>query len=150
MVYGQNGIGQNGTDKMVRTKWYGQNDTDKMIRIKRYRWNHQSIYQSRSHWQCDFFINPASTLTSLGFLCVFITFCDFCLLIKNWIHLNYNLFRKFATICSVPFCPYHSGRTILFIRFCSYHFIRYHFVRSISLNWLQCWIYTAGCNSVLS
>jgi len=23
MVYGQNGIGQNGTDKMVRTKWYG-------------------------------------------------------------------------------------------------------------------------------
>ena len=22
MVYGQNGIGQNGTDKMVRTKWY--------------------------------------------------------------------------------------------------------------------------------
>jgi hypothetical protein len=24
MVYGQNGIGQNGTDKMVRTKWYGQ------------------------------------------------------------------------------------------------------------------------------
>jgi len=22
MVYGQNGIGQNGMDKMVRTKWY--------------------------------------------------------------------------------------------------------------------------------
>jgi len=22
MVYGQNGIGQNGTDKMVRMKWY--------------------------------------------------------------------------------------------------------------------------------
>ena len=27
MVYGQNGIGQSGTDKMVRTKWYGQNST---------------------------------------------------------------------------------------------------------------------------
>ena len=24
-VTGQNGNGQNGTDKMVRTKWYGQN-----------------------------------------------------------------------------------------------------------------------------
>ena len=24
-VTGQNGIGQNGTDKMVRTKWHGQN-----------------------------------------------------------------------------------------------------------------------------
>jgi len=23
MVYGQNGIGQNGMDKMLRTKWYG-------------------------------------------------------------------------------------------------------------------------------
>ena len=27
MVYGQNGIGQNGMDKMVWTKWYGQNGT---------------------------------------------------------------------------------------------------------------------------
>ena len=34
MVYGQNGIGQNGTDKMVRTKWYGQNGTDKTLTIK--------------------------------------------------------------------------------------------------------------------
>ena len=46
MVTGQNGSGQNGTDKMVwtkwytdkmsldkmvRTKWYGQNGTDKMV-----------------------------------------------------------------------------------------------------------------------
>src|SRR6218665_2654837 len=30
-VLGQNGSGQNGTDKMVRTKWYGQNGTDKMV-----------------------------------------------------------------------------------------------------------------------
>ena len=28
---GENGIGQNGTDKMVRTKWYGQNGTDEMV-----------------------------------------------------------------------------------------------------------------------
>ena len=37
LVYGQNGIGQNGMDRMVRTQWYGQNDirtkwyTDKMV-----------------------------------------------------------------------------------------------------------------------
>src|SRR6218665_1125730 len=49
MVLGQNGSGQNGTDKMVWTKWYtdkmvldkmawtkwyGQNGTDKILRIK--------------------------------------------------------------------------------------------------------------------
>jgi len=28
MVTGQNGIGQNGTDIMVRTKWYGQNGSN--------------------------------------------------------------------------------------------------------------------------
>ena len=53
MVLGQNGSGQNGTDKMVWTKWYtdkmaldkmvwtkwyGQNGMDKMLQI-----NHQSI-----------------------------------------------------------------------------------------------------------
>src|SRR6218665_487839 len=27
-VTGQNGIGQNGTDKMVRTKWHGQNGSN--------------------------------------------------------------------------------------------------------------------------
>ena len=32
-VTGQNGIVQNGTDKMVWTKWYGQNGTDKMVAI---------------------------------------------------------------------------------------------------------------------
>jgi len=52
-VLGQNGSGQNGTDKMawtkwymdkmvldkmVWTKWYGQNGMDKMLQI-----NHQSI-----------------------------------------------------------------------------------------------------------
>ena len=28
MVTGQNGIGQNGTDKMVQTKWHGQNGSN--------------------------------------------------------------------------------------------------------------------------
>jgi len=28
MVTGQNGSGQNGTDKMVRTEWYGQNGSN--------------------------------------------------------------------------------------------------------------------------
>ena len=31
MVYGQNGIEQNGTDKMVRRKWYGENCMEKMV-----------------------------------------------------------------------------------------------------------------------
>ena len=31
MVYGQNGMRQNGMDQMVWTKWYGQNGTDKMV-----------------------------------------------------------------------------------------------------------------------
>src|SRR6218665_2946173 len=33
-VLGQNGSGQNGTDKMVWTKWYGQNGTDEILRVK--------------------------------------------------------------------------------------------------------------------
>jgi len=32
-VTGQNGSGQNGTDKMIWTKWYGQNGTDKMVQF---------------------------------------------------------------------------------------------------------------------
>src|SRR6218665_4221176 len=64
-------------DKMVWTKWYGQNGTNKTVPIK------SSIkYQSRSHCQYDFFINPASTLIPLHFLCVLITICDFWLLNK--------------------------------------------------------------------
>jgi len=35
---------------------------DKMVRTEWYRYIHQSIYQSRSHWKYDCFINPASTL----------------------------------------------------------------------------------------
>jgi len=31
MVYGQNGIGQNGTDKMVQTKWYEQNSNNFLL-----------------------------------------------------------------------------------------------------------------------
>jgi len=39
-VIGQNGSGQNGTDKMVRTKWYG--------------YNHQLMKQSSFHCKYDF------------------------------------------------------------------------------------------------
>src|SRR6218665_1262638 len=78
MVYGQNVIGQNGMDKMVYGQnVIGQNGTNKTVPIK------SSIkYQSRSHCQYDFFINPASTLIPLHFLCVLITICDFWLLNK--------------------------------------------------------------------
>ena len=33
LVLRQNGSGQNGTDKMVWTKWYGQNGMAKILRI---------------------------------------------------------------------------------------------------------------------
>jgi len=33
MVYKQNGIGQNGMDTMVRTKWYGQNGNSLLHRF---------------------------------------------------------------------------------------------------------------------
>jgi len=33
MVYEQNGIGQNGMDKMVQTKWYGQNGSNFLYRF---------------------------------------------------------------------------------------------------------------------
>src|SRR6218665_3822608 len=68
MVYGQNGIwtkwytDKMSLDKMVWTKWYGQNGTNKTVPIKSIK------YQSRSHCQYDFFINPASTLIPLHFL----------------------------------------------------------------------------------
>ena len=39
-LYGQNGNGQNGTDKMVRTKWYEDKMvTNKMVRTKWYGQN---------------------------------------------------------------------------------------------------------------
>jgi len=67
MIYGQNGIEQNGMDIMARMKCYGC--------------NHKSTNQSHAQGQYDFFINPASTYTLLGFLCVFITY--FGLLVTN-------------------------------------------------------------------
>jgi len=45
MVTGQNGIGQNGTDKMLRTKWYGQNGYSNFYRFNRIEFlssNHKS------------------------------------------------------------------------------------------------------------
>jgi len=66
--YGQIGI----RTKWYRTKWHGQTITDKMVRIKQYLQNHQSRNPAFTG-NITFFINPASTLTPLGFLCVFIT-----------------------------------------------------------------------------
>src|SRR6218665_937171 len=71
------------------------------------------------------FINPASTLIHLHFLCVLSTICDFWLLNKYKFHFNCNLFQNL-----LPFCPYHFVRTILSILLSPCHFVRYHFVRS--------------------
>jgi len=47
MVAGQNGTGQNGTDKMVRTKWYEDKMVpDKMVRTKWY--GHNGIFNLKS------------------------------------------------------------------------------------------------------
>src|SRR6218665_3533594 len=73
LVLGQNGSGQNGTDKMVWTKWYtNKMALDKMVWTK---WHRQNITdnvtnQSISHLQYEFFINPASALTPSAFLYV--------------------------------------------------------------------------------
>ena len=98
------------------TKWYGQSGTDKMAPIKSVS---QLINQSRSHWQCDFFINPASTFTSLGFLCVFITYFWF-LVIELTLTIIYsqNGCHLVRNILSVTFSPHHFVRTILFVPFC--------------------------------
>jgi len=56
-------------NKMALTKWQGQNGTDKTVSIK------SSINLPIPFPQTMyFFINPASTLTPLGFFCVFISY----------------------------------------------------------------------------
>jgi len=50
---------------MTRTKWYVQNGTEKII--------NQAIKPASTD-KMTYYINPASTLTPLGFLCVFITY----------------------------------------------------------------------------
>src|SRR6218665_2077019 len=54
-------------DKMVWTKWYGQNGTDKMLRIK-------SLINPTPIDNMIFFINPASTLMPVAFLYVLIIY----------------------------------------------------------------------------
>jgi len=44
--YGQNGI----RTKWYWTKWHGQNGTDKMVRIKYYGYSHQSIQLPFTIW----------------------------------------------------------------------------------------------------
>jgi len=118
MVYGQNGIGQNGMDKMARTKWYGSNITNKVIN------------QSNSHLQYDFFINPSSTLTPSAFFYVLVIYLW--LLVTRYIlnstelkgTQNIKLNHFVHTILSVPFCPIpFCPYAILSISFCPYHFV---------------------------
>ena len=144
-VLGQNGSGQNGTDKMVWTKWYtdktaldkmvwtkwhGQNGTDNILRIK-------SSINPAPFDNMIFFINPASTLTPLAFLYVLIIYLWLlvtkCILNSTELKCTQNikLYHFVHTILSVPFCPIpFCPYTMLSIPFCPYHFVRYHFVRS--------------------
>ena len=69
--------GQKGMDKTVWTKWYGQNGMERMVGTKFYGHNgtDKVINQPRSHSQYGIFINSASTLRFLAFLCVLIIYC---------------------------------------------------------------------------
>ena len=98
MVYGQNGSGQNGMDKMV----YGQNGTDKMLRIK------SSI--NPAPIDTDFFINCASTLTPLAFLYV--------LTVYLWLLVTKCIRNSTELQCTQNIKLYHFDRTILSILFC--------------------------------
>jgi len=106
---------------MARTEWYGWNITGKVFN------------QSRSHWKCHFYINPASTLTPLAFLYVLIIYLWLLAtkLIFNSTELkctqSIKLYRFVHTILSLPFVQYH----FVCIPFCPYHFVRYHFVQYI-------------------
>jgi len=114
-VLGQNGNGQNGTDKMVYGQngiigqnGSGQNGADKMARIK------SSIYQSiPKTLTIRFFHQSRFHLTILGFLCIYHLFwtSGYEYKLFNWI----KIYKKIATILSIPFCPYH--------------IVQYHFVR---------------------
>ena len=90
-----------------RTKWYGQSGINRMVglRTTRYGKNYQSINQSHSYWQDDFLINPASTLTLLKFLGVFINYLWLLVTNINWIKLIIEIYAKIVTILSMPFCP---------------------------------------------
>ena len=92
---------------MVWTKWYGWNITDKVIN------------QSRSIWQYDFFINTASTLTLLAFLCVFIIYL--------WFLVTRHISNSTELKCTQNIKLYHFVHTILSNTILSV----YHFVRSI-------------------
>jgi len=84
-IQGQNGNGQNGTDKMVwtkwymdkmaldkmaRTKWYGENGTEKIVPIK----SSINLPIQLPLMTIVSFVNPTSTLTLFVFLYVFITY----------------------------------------------------------------------------
>src|SRR6218665_929893 len=117
-VLGQNGNGQNGTDKMVYGQngiigknGSGQNGADKMARIK------SSIYQSiPKTLTIRFFHQSRFHLTILGFLCSYHLFWTSGYEYKlNSIELKYikNCYHFVHTILSIPFCSYHFVHTIL-------------------------------------
>src|SRR6218665_702796 len=120
-VLGQNGNGQNGTDKMVYGQngiigqnGSGQNGADKMARIK------SSIYQSiPKTLTIRFFHQSRFHLTILGFLCIYHLFWTSGYEYKlNSIELKY--IKKL-----LPFCPYHFVHTILSIPYCPIPFCPY-------------------------
>src|SRR6218665_3053475 len=129
MVYGQNGMGQNGTDKMVYGQnGMGQNGMDKMVWTKWHGQNGSNFYNSsefnaylvtKSHNEM---INtqrkPKRLKVEAG-------------LMKNHIvngsGINVLIDDFIVKVLSVPFCPYHFVRTVLSNTILSV----YHFVHTI-------------------
>src|SRR6218665_208124 len=100
MVLGQNGSGQNGMDKMVRTKWYEYNGADKIIN------------QSIKHVPTDNMIFSSIPLP-LGSLYISSVCLALFLTSGYQISINFTLiviysktcYHFVCTILSIPFCP---------------------------------------------
>src|SRR6218665_745985 len=106
MVYGQNGIGQNGMHKMVRIKYY------------------KSSINPAPVYHIIVFINPTLNFDAFSFpLGVYNLFVTF----GNKIYIEFNYIKMYIRYEIVPICPYHFVRTILSNTILSL----YHFVRTI-------------------
>src|SRR6218665_1624302 len=106
MVYGQNGIGQNGTDKMLQIKYY------------------RVINQSRSRLPYNFFHQSSFHFDAFSFpLCAYNLFVT----LGNKIYNEFNYIKMYIRYEIVPIYPYHFVRTILSNTILSL----YHFVRTI-------------------
>ena len=130
-VLGQNGSGQNGTDKMVCTKWYTDKMVlDKMVCTKWYRQNGMAktlrIKSSINPAPIDNMIFHQSSFYFDAFsfpLCAYHLFVTFGSLNIYWIQFEFNLIKMYIKYKIVPFCLYHFVR-IPTIPFCPYHFVR--------------------------